>query len=402
MKFKKNIIWINTSFYPEYTGHGIYLQKLAQSLVQTGYSFTLITPKRSPNVANEEIVGNIYVKRIECNDSKGIHFLYFCLRSCVYLWQKRKIYQIIHIHGFFDRFGIFSLFSKCMHKKIIMQMVLLGVDDPFSCIGMYRYKNIRKLLFYLIDAFITISTPLTKACIDFGIKGKKVFQIPQGVNTKIFKPLDSKELQKKLRDKLELPTDKKIAIFVGAIIDRKGVRELLNVWKELEEKRDDIFLLLLGPYTFSNSVLNDFVSEMKRFVLNSSMHVDFRGSAENVQDYMCASDFFVFPSRKEGFGNVIIEAMSCALPCIVTEMDGVGYDTVVNDETGFVVKNEVELKEKIELLFDKEKLAEHLGSNGRLKACDAFEIASIAQKYADLYQMLGINNNLCQYKTCNY
>jgi glycosyltransferase involved in cell wall biosynthesis len=392
MTLSKHIIWINMDFHPVYTGHGIYLQKLAPYLVRSGYSFTLLTPQQNADDPEEEGIGDIFVKRIKCLDKNGLNFLKFCLRSVAYLWKKRKSFQIIHIHGFFDRFGVFAFFSKCMQKKLIMQMVLLGVDDPFSCIEMYKYKGIRRFFFQLMDSFVTISTPLTKACMDFGLKKEKVIQIPQGVNTKIFEPVKNKDAQKKLREKLGLPTDKKIAIFVGAIIYRKGVRELLSVWKEIQEKRNDIFLILLGPYVFSSPALNDFVKEMKKFVSDSSLHIDFKGSVENVQDYMCASDLFVFPSQKEGFGNVIIEAMACGLPCIVTEMDGVGYDTVLNGETGFIVKNNPELKEKIEILLDNEKMGRQFGLNGKIRAAAIFEFSAIALKYVDVYKGLIENN----------
>jgi glycosyltransferase involved in cell wall biosynthesis len=388
MSSEKHIIWVIMDFHPVYTGHGIYLQKLEPYLAQEGYSFTVLTPKQSVDVPEEEVIGNISVKRIECTDKKGVNFLSFSLRSCFYLWKKRKNYHIIHIHGFFDRFGIFGIFSKVFRKKLIMQMVLLGVDDPFSCVKSYKFHRIRSFFFSLFDKFITISSPLTKACFEFGIKKEKVIQIAQGVDTNIFRPVASNEEKIKLREKLKLPQDQKIAIFVGAIIERKGVRELLLTWERIQSNSLDCLLLLLGPDSFYGTLYNTFVLEMKSFVSQKKLNISFAGSVDNVEEYLRASDIFVFPSRKEGFGNVIIEAMSCGLPCIVTPMDGVAYDTVSHGETGYIVKDQEDLEKALRDLFNNQDMCIQFGKIGRQHTTLKFDFFEISKKYSRVYSQL--------------
>ncbi|MBA6363593.1 MAG: glycosyltransferase involved in cell wall biosynthesis [bacterium] len=384
MKPEKHIIWIAPEFYPLYTGHGIYLQKLAPFLERKGYKFTVLTTKQSEDVKEEEILENIKVIRLDCVKNGKINFLTYSLQAIKYLWQKKEGYEVIHIHGFFDRFGLFGLFSKIFNKNLIMQMVLIGVDDPDSCIGSFKFQSIRKNLFKMIDTFITISSPLTTACKNFGLPDKKIVQIPQGVNEKVFFPTDSLNENKKIKQDFGIPTDHRIAIFVGAIIERKGVRELLAVWKNIQSLHNDVSLVLVGPFDFGGNNFNSFANEMQ-LIAKELGNVHFIGPVDNVEFYLKASDLFVFPSKKEGFGNVIIEAMACQLPCIVTEMDGVGYDTVVNEETGYIVKNQRELEDRINgLLTDNDKMKE-FGLKGMARAHKHFRLAAVADMYQDVY-----------------
>jgi glycosyltransferase involved in cell wall biosynthesis len=82
---------------------------------------------------------------------------------------------------------------------------------------------------------------------------------------------------------------------------------------------------------------------------------------------------------------VIIEAMACELPCIVTPMDGVANDTVVPGETGYIVQGNDELTARTaELLLDR-ATAQRLGKRGREVALQKFDFEAIAPQYARLY-----------------
>ena len=384
MNSHKHIIWVAPEFYPVYTGHGIYLQKLAPFLEQAGYKFTVVTTKQSIDAKDTETIGNIDVVRIDCLKNGKIDFLSYSLKAAKYLYNNRASYRVIHLHGFFDRFGVFGLFSKVFNKKLIMQMVLVGVDDPQSCISSFKFQTIRKRFFSFLDTIITISSPLTKACENFGLPKHKIVQIPQGVDESVFKPSLENTQKSLVKNELDIPSTHRIAIFVGAIIERKGIRELLESWKEVSNKHPETSLVLLGPFSFGGDNFNYFADEMQKLA-NEIGNVTFAGSVNNVEKYLQASDLFVFPSKKEGFGNVIIEAMACKLPCIVTEMDGVGYDTVIDGKTGFIVKNQQELTDKLDYLLSNNELMTQYGEAGMQRTLQHFKLGSVAKLYDEVY-----------------
>lgn len=138
---------------------------------------------------------------------------------------------------------------------------------------------------------------------DFLIKrdptlASKIHYIPNGVDTRRFRPLDRNEC----RDRLGLPLDEKIAIFVGHFIERKGPFQVLKAIRKigvkgiflgegvLQETGDDVL--------FSGSVIND-----------------------DLHYWLNAADVFVLPSAAEGMSNAILEAMACGLPLVVSDLD---------------------------------------------------------------------------------
>ena len=388
---EKNIVNVAMEFLPFYTGHGIYLLKLHRYLERLGFHFTVITPRQLASIPSAEVMEGIQVHRLEAYEKA--RFLRFYLAAVVYLIKHRKSYQIVHAHSFHDRFLLMLIVLKLLRKKFVSQMALLGTDDPENFLKVYSFSRFR---FYFItrwtDVFRPISTPIEQTCIDAGIEARKIKKIYQGVDIQKFIPVASAEEKRAARAALGLP-QQRLAIFVGGIIDRKGVKELLTAWIDVQAQVKDATLVLVGPYDFGaeneNMVtLNQYVDGLRKLVELNSLQVVWVGKTDKVEDYMRVADVFVFPSKKEGFGNVIIEAMACELPCIVTPMDGVANDTVIDAETGFIVEGHQALVDKtVQLLTDTE-LSHRMGVRGREVALQKFAFEKIAPQYTALYQEL--------------
>jgi glycosyltransferase involved in cell wall biosynthesis len=114
-------------------------------------------------------------------------------------------------------------------------------------------------------------------------------------------------------------------VFVGSLIARKGVDVLLDAWTEVHARHAEARLFLVGRDDFEDG------SEDRRFLDErfASLPAGVRASIQRtgVRDdperFLGAADVFVFPSRREGFGSVIIEAMACGLPCVVARLEGI-------------------------------------------------------------------------------
>ena len=104
---------------------------------------------------------------------------------------------------------------------------------------------------------------------------------------------------------------------------------------------------------------------------------------------MAASDIFVLPSYREGFGSVIIEAASCGLPSIGSNIYGLS-DAIKDKETGFLVpvRSSKLLEEAMLKLANNDKLRNEMGSNARNRALNHFSQDNITLEILQLYKRL--------------
>jgi glycosyltransferase involved in cell wall biosynthesis len=142
--------------------------------------------------------------------------------------------------------------------------------------------------------------------------------------------------------------------FLGRIVDRKGINELLEVFDLIYEKRNEVRLLLVGPFEWtqiSDKTIEDRIQNHPGILYHGKV------SQEEVPGVMLAMDVFVLPAWWEGFGNVLVQAAAMGLPVISTTGTGT-VDAVSNGYNGILipVKNKQKLQEAmLDLLQDPER-----------------------------------------------
>lgn len=134
--------------------------------------------------------------------------------------------------------------------------------------------------------------------------------------------------------------------FAGRLTVDKGVNELLLAFKTLEEKYSNAKLIIMGGDDNSQLLNKDLVEYAK-----SSKNVVFTGKVSNVEEYYAASDVFVAPSYREGFGLVVIEAEAMGLSAIVSNVPG-QIDAIKEEVTGITCQ----VKSASSLFYSMERL----------------------------------------------
>jgi glycosyltransferase involved in cell wall biosynthesis len=143
----------------------------------------------------------------------------------------------------------------------------------------------------------------------------------------------------------------------------------------------DYRLLIVGD----GPLMAELQSMATELELNKS--VIFAGERQDIPTVLKAMDIYVLSSISEGISLTLIEAMSCELPVVATAVGG-NPEVVVDKETGMLVpsENPAKLAEKIlELIFNP-AMRVTLGKNGRLRACEKFNIGRAANQYEELYE----------------
>ena len=202
-----------------------------------------------------------------------------------------------------------------------------------------------------------------------------------GVDVNRFRP--SKIRRNLIRKQLNIKDNCVIFLFVGRIKKEKGIFELVEAFKNVSEQCDDVILLIVGPD--EEGVKQELISYLKT-CKKLVRFVDFTKTPEK---YMAASDIFVLPSYREGFGSVIIEAASCGLPSIGSNIYGLS-DAIKVGETGLLVSvRSSKLLEKAMLkLVNNDKMCNEMSLNARRRVTHNFSQDEITLKILQLYKRL--------------
>ena len=216
---------------------------------------------------------------------------------------------------------------KSMGVPIVFSYALAHEFSNNLIVNWFQRQKVRSVYKHF-DCIIAASTVLKKMVKQIH-PGARVEVIPNGVDTNKFSPVRNKEEIGRLRVKLGLPKDSTIICSVGAIHPRKGTDLLVKAWSRLVGEIDDLHLLLIGPrYEQQHQELiafkKDIESVIERTGRNNNIH--FVGQVENVDEYLKASNLFVFPSKKEGMPNAVLEAMATGLPTILTPFIGLSRE----------------------------------------------------------------------------
>lgn len=207
-----------------------------------------------------------------------------------------------------------------------------------------------------------------------------------GIDTTHFDPkaVENIDLQK-LKEEVGIQEDDFVFVFVGRLVQDKGINELVSAFQKLSEKKTKAKLLLVG---FFEKEL-DPLSEASEKILETNKNISFVGFQKDVRPYFAISHALAFPSYREGFPNVVMQAGAMNLPSIVTDINGCN-EIIVEGKNGTIipVKNETALYEAM-LKFMEDKTYYHqLKQNARSMITNRYEQQVVWEAILEEYQSL--------------
>lgn len=199
-----------------------------------------------------------------------------------------------------------------------------------------------------------------------------------GVNLRKFDFSRKEAWREDLRDRYGIPEDAVVYIFIGRITHDKGIDELLSAARRLFSTRPEARLFLVGELEGREELDADLLCWSE-----AEPRVCYCGYSRAVEQFLAASDVFVLPSYREGFGSVAIEAEAMGLPAIVTDIPGLS-DAVRRDETAlFVPKADADaLYLAMEQLCADPALRRTLGAVAQTFAASGFEQKELFRRIA--------------------
>lgn len=402
-------ICIFTHTFPRFPGDTTapFMGNFAEALCKEGHEVTVLLPfdtsfkKRVKIPYKIEIYRYIYPQ-----------FLHRLGYSRTLKGDKGLKLEAYFLSPFLFLFGFFALLRLVKDKKVdiisshwiipngfIAALVykITGVPFTVTIPGSDVYLGGKNKLFRFMTEFAAKEAKVVLADNEvyiqqlraLGIKPKRTFIIPYGVNTEKFKPIKK---DKKILNTLGIENGTKIILAVGRLVQKKGFLYLIGAMPMILKIQGKVKLVIVGDGDQKQKLLD----EVKRLKIEDG--VIFAGSISynELARYYNIGDIFVMPSIRDEFGNIdaspvaMMEAMACGTPVVATKY-ALSGNFLEKGKIGFIVKDKdsKDISRAVIVLLkrngrrDREEI--------RLKAIENFSTTSIAQKYTQVLK-LAINN----------
>lgn len=298
--------------------------------------------------------------------------------------------EIVHSHT--PKAGLVSMFSAYLARVPIRIHTVAGLPlQSASGIKLKLLRYAEKLTYRFATNVWPNSSSLKQYIIENKFTSSKKLDIigegsSNGISLAEFDPnnLDDRKLQE---IKKQINYDPKLSylLFVGRVVEDKGIVELIEAYNLLKLKTSNLRLLIVGPF-------EDKIYPLKPAIIdkiNSDNTIICTGFSNDVKYFMSLANVFVFPSHREGFPNVLLQAGAMKCPIICSQITG-NVDLIEPGSTGLLFKprDVNELLLKLEFALDNPmemlEMAENLQNIVRSKFERRYIQNLILLKYKEL------------------
>lgn len=321
------------------------------------------------------------------------------VKDLVSLWQLYKYFREEKpdiIHSITPKAGLLSMLAGKLAGVPIRVHTFTGLIFP-SRSGIMQQLLIKmdRLLCLSATHIIPEGEGVKNDLIQYHITKKTLKIIANGnvngIDTCFFDPACVDELeQSKLKNQLGISAHDFVFVFVGRLVSEKGINELVNAFRILKEKLQNptgqkIKLLLVGPQEPELDPLKpEVLSE-----ITTNQDIITVGFQQDVRPFFSVSDALVFPSYREGFPNVVMQAGAMGLPAIVTDINGCN-EIIKEGENGVIIppKDSGALELAMQRLVTDQPFLASLQSNARIMIEQRYKQQLVWEALLDEYQKM--------------
>ena len=318
---RKNILIISICFSPIVGGVETHLDDLVGYLTENGYKGCVITygsAMAKTRGIYAEKRGGLGIRRIPWFNPALFHrleqyplleFLYMTppllLYSSFFMLGHHGDIDIIHAHGLNAAFVTRAL------AKVFGKRTVVSIHAIYDLPKRHMLARLMRVTLSSFDVILTLAVRSKRELIKIGLDSKRIKVFTYWVDQTVFRPMNKVECKRKLG--LE---GKFMVLFVGRLLEIKGVKVLVEVANRLAEMAGIVFVFV-GVGLLANEV---------KVASEHFGNVLYVGKVENkeLSRYYNAADVVVVPSiYEEGFGRVIVEALSCGVPVVASNKGGI-------------------------------------------------------------------------------
>lgn len=174
-------------------------------------------------------------------------------------------------------------------------------------------------------------------------------------------------------------------VFVGRIVRDKGICELVEAFTRLQQEHPDARLLLVGDFEQELDPLPEEVYH----TIQSHPAIYCAGWQDDVRPWFAAADALAFPSYREGFPNVVMQAGAMELPCVVSDINGCN-EIIIEGENGLIIPSHdaVALYQAMKRMIEDKALYMHCQQNARSLIASRYKQEDVWQATLEMYRSL--------------
>ena len=370
---KKRICMVIVNYFARIGGCEKQCRLLADSLSHRGYDISILCKRKDASGISAE--GDVRVIPEILYPENCLRTIYCFFSTFYHLFRLRNTYDILHVH-LLGSHAIASMFiSKIFNKKIFIKLggggqsgdIILSKTHLSGRIKLFIFRVLKPKVFCISDG---IYSELKK----IRFPTEKIIRIKNGIDTKHFCPALA-ESKQTIKSSLGFNAGT-VVLYTGRFGSEKNLKLLLKAWTQVIKDHNDSLLILLGDGKIKKELEEDILN------LNIQASVRIQPPVADTVKYYQASDIFILPSKYEGISNSLLEAMSCGLVCIASDIPGT-KEIIDNGENGVLVQtdDEPELASSIKRMIDDKNVSRIFGNNARQKIISEFDIEIISNDY---------------------
>ncbi len=372
-----SVLHVFKYFRPDFTGEGLYLEKLAPRLAALGHRLVGGRDGHGREPRRELPGGDRHAAPLRT--AGAVQAPWRSCRSLLWFARNAPRYDVVHFHSPVSRRFVLHAIAKTSGCRVVQTCTL---DDGLgTMVASYSkgYRAAARRLCGLIDDVVAISPKLHLDSLAV-LPPSRVHLVPQGVAI----PQLDEAGRAALRAQWGFAESDTVLLFVGGICARKDVRFLVENHPAGASGR--LRLLLVGP-----DLQDGYAQELKQLVASLPYHADVTRLPylDDPSPAYRVADAFVFASREEGFGNVLLEAMSFGLPVVSRRLPGVTDSFIAHGRTGFLFDDAEDYRRAVLEIAAQPKLRRAVGDAARQDVVNRYDLAKIAERYAEIYRTQG-------------
>lgn len=362
---------ITSANFPPEEGIGNYIYNMSKELIRKGNQVTIIT--RGFSKIKEEYFEGIRLYRVPFFPFYPIHVQIHGIFVKRFFSSIQSDFDIIHFHTPLPSPLKTNLPTiTTVHTPMKTDTAKVELVNPLSVAVKLQGKIsclIESQLFNNSDKITSVASSVSQELSEYGLNPVDVEVIGNGVDEKLFCPIQNK-------------TNEKYILYTGRLSYRKGLFDFIECGVKICSQYPDINFKLTGK--------GPLFDKLKRIVQESGYEnrFEFLGHVEKsklIELYQNAT-IFVLPSHYEGLPTTLLEAMSCGLPVVATAVSG-NLDVIESGNNGILVpiKSPDKMVEAVSALLDDENLRSELGLAARTTIEEKFTWDVISNKILRCY-----------------
>lgn len=369
---------IGITCYPVYGGSGVVATELGKALADRGHCVHFIA--YSMPFRLEHIKDNIRFHEVNVNTYPLFEYPPYTLNltSKIVDTVKYEKLDIVHMHYAIPHatsavLARQILASEGIHIPVVTTLhgtdiTIVGQDPSFAPVVNYSINQ--------SDGVTAVSEYLkeeTKSCSDITAKIEVIHNF---IDTDRFRPLKKDHFKQAL-----CPNGEKLLVHVSNFRPVKRAVEVVEIVHRLCQMSYGIKLLMVGDGP------DRIAAEHKARELGVFDDVRFLGKQEPIEEILSIADIFLMPSGSETFGLAALEAMSCAVPVVASDVGGLP-ELIIEGETGFLCPlGDIDaFTERVRQLIDDPDLQKRMADASRERAVSHFDINIIVPQYESYYE----------------